>query len=189
MHRVFRVGIETSSGVISLATFVGLPLYAASGLLIRRFGSSLIFAGGIGCRCLCLSGLGYLFLYHPIGQRVSLFLLATAFQMFWPIISVSINDQVFRASTLGRGLSAGVLGSVGALASVAGALLSGFVADRVGYASVAAFAAFFSGLAFTLAIRIYRKSRDDDETSGAYPGGSREQQHKVMSIRGWKRTR
>lgn len=158
MRRVFEVGVRRSSSVISLATFAGLPLYAVSGILIHRLGSSLTFAGGIACRFACLFGLGCLSLLDPARQSALLFVLAGAFQTCWPVLSVSANDQLFRASSLGRGLSLGLFGSVSALASAAGALLGGVAAEFAGYASVSAVAAVACGVALVLAVHLHRKA-------------------------------
>ncbi len=95
MHHVFEVSTRSSSSVLSIATLVGLPLYAISGNMVRRLGSSIVLIFGTACRLASLSALSLFAILHTEKKGSVILLLAVGvFQGCWPIISVSVNDRL-----------------------------------------------------------------------------------------------
>ena len=92
---------------------------------------------GTVCRFASLTTLSLIALSNlEKGKGVVLLIAVGIFQASWPLISVSVSDQLFRASSCGRGFAVGLLTFVGAAASASGAIIGGVIAGHVGYRGV-----------------------------------------------------
>ncbi|HTJ90490.1 MAG TPA: MFS transporter [Acidocella sp.] len=141
MQNSFGMAVSRSSTLIAIVTALSIPLYNLAGRLVSRFGPATMLGVGIGARALALLGLGVVALTHLSSvSTVPVIILFTLFQGIWPLLSVSANDLAAVSAPFGEGAAMGLFNAAAAIASAAGAILGGVVADHLGYGAVSVFA-------------------------------------------------
>jgi len=152
MRRGFGISFLRSSTMLAIATLLSLPLYGASRVLVGRFGCGACLRGGFVVRSLCLAGFGILALARVHAMAALGF--AALFQFVWPIIAVSGTGTALLLSTSLPGVRIGTLGAAAAISSMLGSLLSGVIADSIGYRFIAVAAALLAVLPVTVPLDI-----------------------------------
>jgi len=158
MQKNFSVSVAQSALLMSIATALSIPLYNVAGRLIGRRGPTAVLGLGIAGRVVGLAGLGAVGFLHLPGAIVPVFILFGLYQGIWPLLSVASNDLAAELAPFGEGAAMGLFNAVAAIASAAGAIAGGVVADRFGYPAVSLFAAIGVGAAFACVVALGRRS-------------------------------
>ncbi len=141
MKNSFDMPVSRSSALIAIVTALSIPFYNLAGRLVSRFGPGAMLAVGIGARSVALIGLGIVALGRPAGGgAIDVILLFALFQGIWPLLSVAANDLAAATAPFGEGSAMGFFNAAAAIASAAGAVSGGAVADYFGYPAVSLFA-------------------------------------------------
>lgn len=160
MLKIFSMSAGKSSLLISVSTALSIPLYNLAGRLTTRRGPANVLIFGMVVRMFALAGLGLLGIFHPSSMVLPIILpvivLFGLFQGIWPLLSVASNDISATLADFSKGTAIGLFNAAAAIASAAGAILGGVVADRFGYSSAALFAALGTAVALVFVLRLRR---------------------------------
>jgi MFS family permease len=154
MEKSYGIAVAQSALLMSIATALSIPLYNYAGRLVARRGPSFTVGIGIGGRMIGLAGLGAVAFMHVGWAILPVILLFGLYQGIWPLLSVASNDLAAGLAPFGEGTAMGLFNAAAAIASAAGAVLGGVIADRFGYGAVSLFAAAMAlaALAFVVAL-------------------------------------
>jgi MFS family permease len=163
MLKSFKIFAAKSSLLMSAATALSIPLYNVTGRLTSRRGPTSILISGMVVRMIALAGLGLFGIFHlpsnVIPAILPVIILFGSFQGIWPLLSVASNDLSAVLADFSKGTASGLFNAAAAVASAAGAILGGVVADRFGYSSVGLFAALGIAVALMVVLRLRRIER------------------------------
>ncbi len=152
MQQVFGIPPGPSSFALGVSGAVAIALYAPTGLFVHRVGPTRVLQAGLGVRLgalVLLTGLGLV----PIFGRDWLAILTfIGLDLAWVLLSVSGTVLVSRLSPVAEGEGMGIYNTVAAMASLLGAALGGWLADRAGYGVVLGMAV--AGLAGALGLML-----------------------------------
>jgi MFS transporter, DHA1 family, tetracycline resistance protein len=165
MLKSFSMTAAKSSVLMSIATALSIPLYNLAGRLTSRRGPALILIVGMVVRMVALVGLGLVGIFHlpstVLPALLPVIILFGSFQGIWPLLSVASNDLSAVLVHFSKGTAIGLFNAAAAIASAAGAIIGGVVADRFGYPSVGLFAALGIALALLFVLHLRRLERDE----------------------------
>jgi len=94
---------------------------------------------------------------HVWWAMLPVILLFGLYQGIWPLLSVASNDLAAELAPFGEGAAMGLFNATAAIASAAGAVAGGRVADMFGYPAVSFFAGGVALLALVCALALARK--------------------------------
>lgn len=158
MRSSFGMAVSRSSMLIAIVTALSIPLYNLAGRLVSRFGPAAMLGVGIGARAVALLGLGVVALAHLAAASIlPVIILFVLFQGIWPLLSVAANDLAAAAAPFGEGTAMGLFNAAAAVASAAGAIAGGGIADRLGYGAVSIFAGLVALVALACAVPLARQ--------------------------------
>jgi len=156
MEKSFSVSVAQSSLLMSIATALSIPLYNYAGRLVTRQGPAAVLGIGIFGRMIGLAGLAAVAFLHVGWAMLPVILLFGLYQGIWPLLSVASNDLAATLAPFGQGAAMGLFNAAAAIASAAGAVLGGKVADMFGYPAVSLFAAAVALLALACVVALAR---------------------------------
>ncbi len=154
MRSQFHLSVAHASMLLSVATALSLPLYNYAGRITTQRNPARVLAVGVAVRFFVLLALGLLGLFRVPSAILPAILLFAAFQGIWPVISVASNDLAAELAPFGKGAAMGLFNAAAAVASAAGAIAGGAMADRFGYSSASLLAAAGAALALTVISRV-----------------------------------
>jgi MFS family permease len=157
MEKSFAISVAQSSLLMSIATAVSIPLYNYAGRLVTRQSPAAVLGIGIGGRMIGLAGLAIVAFLHVWWAMLPVILLFGLYQGIWPLLSVASNDLAAELAPFGEGAAMGLFNATAAIASAAGAVAGGRVADMFGYPAVSFFAGGVALLALVCALALARK--------------------------------
>jgi MFS family permease len=158
MKKSFSVSVAQSALLMSIATALSIPLYNVAGRLIGRRGPAAVLGLGIAGRVIGLAGLAVVAFLHLPAAVLPVLVLFGLYQGIWPLLSVASNDLAAELAPFGEGAAMGLFNAVAAIASAAGAIAGGVVADTFGYPAVSIFAAAGVGAALVCVVALSRRS-------------------------------
>lgn len=158
MEKSFSVSVAQSALLMSIATALSIPLYNVAGRLIGRRGPAAVLGFGVAGRMVGLAGLAMVAFLHLPAAMLPVLVLFGLFQGIWPLLSVASNDLAAELAPFGEGAAMGLFNAVAAIASAAGAIAGGVVADRFGYPAVSLFAAVGVGVSLACVVALSRRS-------------------------------
>ncbi len=165
MRSEFRLSVAHSSLLLSAATALSIPLYNVAGRLTTRRGPVQVLSFGMAVRIATLAGIGLLGVFHVPFAVFPAIVLFGLFQGIWPLMSVASNDLSASLAPFGKGAAMGLFSATGAIASAAGAIAGGAMADLFGYSSASLLAAVGTAAALACVFRLHGTGE---------PGASRE---------------
>jgi MFS family permease len=158
MQKNFSISVAQSALLMSIATALSIPLYNVAGRLIGRRGPAAILGFGIAGRAIALVGLAVVAFLHLPAAILPVLVLFGLYQGIWPLLSVASNDMAAELAPFGEGAAMGLFNAAAAVASAAGAIAGGVVADRFGYPAVSLFAAAGLGAALACVVVLSRRN-------------------------------
>jgi hypothetical protein len=140
MQSSFNISVAKSSLLMSIATGLSIPFYNYAGRLVTKNGPASVLGIGISGRMIGLLGLGVVGFLHVGWAMLPVIILFGLYQGIWPLLSVASNDIAAGLAPFGEGAAMGLFSAVAAIASAAGAVMGGKVADMFGFDAVSLFA-------------------------------------------------
>ncbi len=159
MHEKLGASIQTIRYSLGVSSILGIASFLYVGALVRRFGERLILAVAVSL---------YVGMYVGIATAKSPIVVAAFFALpLYSLVNVSANALASRyAASAQRGGGLGVLNGTYALATIAGPVTAGYLADRHGLGAIPWLSASFLALAAPLAwllVALGRERRADYE--------------------------
>lgn len=153
MKSVFAIDPAVSAGALSVMVLISIPLYPLVGRWAATAGNRIPFIVSGVVRA--IAGAGLLLLSDDAGiWALAVFALVMLTYSFFEMGSASL---VAATSPLGPGAGQGALGGAMALGTMGAAVLAGWLAQQVGYHSLAAITVVCAGLAAVLGVAILRE--------------------------------
>jgi MFS family permease len=152
MRQEFHVAPALSSYALAAATFLSLLLFLPAGRLAATRGGLVVLQGGLVIRFLGLASLAWLAVTPALALPWIAFVPYAAFALVWPLLSVGSTILVTRLGAGTGGAGPGLGSAAAALASLAGPVVGGHVADSFGYQAVWVLAAAGVAVGFVLTL-------------------------------------
>ena len=176
LPNVYGISETTTSSLISVAGALNIVLFFAAGKVMAKYGPLTPFLAGTVMRfggAACMGLLGWV-------TDAPVLLVAAAMQLLYqgsPFTRLPQNVLAVRFAPIPSGQANGWVIAASALGSFGGSLLGGWLADEVGYNSIAWMAAISAGIGVGLLVLIIlpmsRRGEDDKEVVTAAEGSQR----------------
>jgi MFS family permease len=133
MERSYGIAAPVTALLYALAAGLGIGLFVLAGRAAQAYGSGPVFRAGVALRIAGFLLLAIL-LAAPLPGEAALAMLGFLLVMLaWPILSVSGTGLAATLTTVGEGAAMGLLSASGAIATILGTFLGGWLVPAYGY--------------------------------------------------------
>ncbi len=143
MNAVFDISPSQSAGALAVIVLVSIPIYPVAGRWTARSGPRAPFLVSAAARAAAGAGL----LLLPGGAGGVALIVFGIMMIVYPLFELNAATLAARTSPIGPGAGQGAVAAAFALGTIAASITAGWVADQIGYSSLATISLVSAGAA------------------------------------------
>lgn len=152
MQSVFKIDTEDSAAALSVIVLVSIPLYLLAGRWTARSGPATPFLVSAAGRA--AAGVGLLLL--PSDAQVAALVVFGLIMVVYPLFELNAATLAAVTSPIGSGAGQGAMAGALALGTIIASVAAGWLADKVGFSSLAVITLVTAGAALVLGVLFLR---------------------------------